>query len=211
MQPETALVFGVIAGSVGNDLPAADGQPAHELLAAVTLVSYVGIYTPLKRVTTLNTVIGAIPGALPPLIGWTACPGTNHGRGLVVVRHSVLLAAAAFPGDLVVVSGGVRAGRFQDASVFDPEGVRTGRQAVCHTLGLLPISLVPVFVSGWRARFISWARCFLGLAFTRLCHAVFAEADAGHARTAFLRFDFVFAGSVRVNGGGQGALVAVLV
>ncbi len=45
------------------------------LLGAITLASYLFIYTPLKRVTTLNTVIGAIPGALPPLMGWAAARG----------------------------------------------------------------------------------------------------------------------------------------
>jgi protoheme IX farnesyltransferase len=64
-----ALVFG------GSIYLALMTNPITGLLTLLTAVSYVAIYTPLKRVTTLNTFIGAFPGALPPLLGWTAARG----------------------------------------------------------------------------------------------------------------------------------------
>ena len=65
-------------------------------LGAATLASYVFIYTPLKRITTLNTVIGAIPGALPPLIEFTRLPGKFRQR-LVSLCNPLFLAIASFP------------------------------------------------------------------------------------------------------------------
>ena len=53
-------------------------------LAAATIASYIFVYTPLKRVTTLNTIVGAVPGALPPLIGWTAARGSVNAEGVTL-------------------------------------------------------------------------------------------------------------------------------
>lgn len=70
-----ALAFGLICGVSGLLWLATQVNPLTATLGAVTLVSYVGIYTPLKRYSGLSTVIGAIPGALPPVLGWTAAGG----------------------------------------------------------------------------------------------------------------------------------------
>src|SRR5207244_436527 len=72
MQPQTVLIIGTLASLLGLAYLAVAVNPLTSLLGLVSLVSYVFIYTPLKRVTWLNTAIGAIPGALPPLMGWTA-------------------------------------------------------------------------------------------------------------------------------------------
>lgn len=75
-----ALAFGLICGVSGLLWLATQVNPLTATLGAATLVSYVGIYTPLKRYSGLSTVIGAIPGALPPVLGWTAAGGTlNEG------------------------------------------------------------------------------------------------------------------------------------
>jgi protoheme IX farnesyltransferase len=113
------------------------------VLGAATLISYLFIYTPLKRVTWLNTAIGAVPGALPPLMGWTAA------RNELSVEGWTLFAILAFwqlPHFLAIAwiyrEDYARAG-FKMLPVIDPDGHRTGRQAVSHTLGLLPVSLCP--------------------------------------------------------------------
>ncbi len=143
MAPESALLIGGFCGMAGliylaltvNLLPAA--------LGALTLASYLFVYTPLKRVTTLNTVIGAIPGALPPLMGWTAA------RGEVSTEGWALFAILCFwqlPHFLAIAwmyrDDYAKAG-FVMLPVVDPSGERTGRQAFCHTIGLLPVSLCP--------------------------------------------------------------------
>jgi protoheme IX farnesyltransferase len=113
------------------------------LIGAFTLVSYLFIYTPLKRVTWLNTAIGAIPGALPPLMGWTAARGELSREGWALFA---ILAFWQLPHFLAIAwiyrEEYAKAG-FQMLPVIDPHGQRTGRQAVSHTLGLLPVSLCP--------------------------------------------------------------------
>jgi protoheme IX farnesyltransferase len=143
LQPETALIFGGVTASIGMIQLALGVNLLTSFLSAVTLVTYVLVYTPLKRVTTLNTVIGAIPGALPPLMGWTAAQGqiTAEGWSLFAIlffwQLPHFLAIAWLYRDEYARAG------FAMLPVFDPEGYRTGRQAVCHTLGLLPVSLCP--------------------------------------------------------------------
>ena len=70
LQPETVLVFGGVCSVAGLIYLALAVNPLTSLLGALTLTTYVLIYTPLKRVTWLNTAVGAIPGALPPLVAW---------------------------------------------------------------------------------------------------------------------------------------------
>jgi protoheme IX farnesyltransferase len=143
LQPETVLVLGGVISAGGLVYLAFAVNVLTALLAAATLVSYLFIYTPLKRVTWLNTAIGAVPGALPPLMGWTAARGeiTSEGWGLFAILFfwqipHFLAIAWLYREDYE------RAGFVMLPSV-DPEGFRTGRQAVSHTLGLLMVSLTP--------------------------------------------------------------------
>jgi heme o synthase len=76
LSPESALWFGILLSVTGGIYLALAVNALASLLAAVTLVSYLFIYTPLKRKTPLCTLAGAFPGAMPPLIGWAAATGT---------------------------------------------------------------------------------------------------------------------------------------
>ncbi len=143
LQPGTVLVFGGLSAGAGLLYLALVVNPLTGLLAAVTLGSYLFIYTPLKRVTTLNTVVGAVPGALPPLMGWTAAHGEITPAGWALFA---ILFFWQLPHFLAIAwiyrEQYARAG-FVMLPVVDPTGERTGRQAVSHTLGLLPFSLFP--------------------------------------------------------------------
>lgn len=75
LQPENVLITGALLSVSGLVYLAIAVNLITSLLGAVTLISYLFVYTPLKRITTLNTAIGAIPGAIPPLMGWTAARG----------------------------------------------------------------------------------------------------------------------------------------
>jgi protoheme IX farnesyltransferase len=143
MQPETVLLLGGACGGLGLIYLALAVNLLTSLLGAITLASYIFVYTPLKRVTTLNTIVGAIPGALPPLMGWAAA------RGNISLGGWSLFAILFFwqlPHFLAIAwiyrEQYARAG-FVMLPVVDPDGERTGRQAVSHTLGLLPVSLGP--------------------------------------------------------------------
>ncbi len=141
--PEAALIIGgVCAGAGLMDLALAVNHLT-AWLGALTLVSYLLIYTPLKRITTLNTAVGAIPGALPPLMGWTAARGAVTGEGWALFA---ILFFWQLPHFLAIAwmyrEDYARAG-FVMLPVVDPTGARTGQQALSHTLGLLPVSLCP--------------------------------------------------------------------
>lgn len=143
LKPETVLIFGGLVSVVGLVYLALAVNPLTSLLGALTLGSYIFVYTPLKRITSLNTAIGAIPGALPPLMGWTAVRNevTPEGWALFAIlffwQLPHFLAIAWIYRDEYAKAGYVM------LPLVDPEGHRTSRQAVSHTLGLLPISLVP--------------------------------------------------------------------
>jgi protoheme IX farnesyltransferase len=143
LQPQTVLLVGAGCAAIGMIYLALAVNLTTSALGAVSLASYVFVYTPLKRKTWLNTAVGAIPGALPPLMGWTAA------RGEMTVEGWALFAILAFwqlPHFLAIAwiyrDEYARAG-FKMLPLIDPEGHRTGRQAVSHTLGLLPVSLCP--------------------------------------------------------------------
>ena len=115
-------------------------------VAALTFVLYVGLYTPLKPITTLNTAIGAIPGALPPVIGWAASTGR---LGVEPWSLFLIMFLWQFPHFLAIAwiyrEDYARGGHKMLPSV-DPDGSMTGRQAVWHALELLPAGLIPAFV-----------------------------------------------------------------
>jgi protoheme IX farnesyltransferase len=140
---DAVLLIGVSCGVLGLVYLALMVNLITAALGALTIGSYLFVYTPLKRVTTLNTVVGAIPGALPPLMGWTAARGQISGEGWCLFA---ILCFWQLPHFLAIAwmyrEQYARAG-FVMLPVVDPTGERTGRQALCHTLGLLPVSLFP--------------------------------------------------------------------
>jgi protoheme IX farnesyltransferase len=162
--PDTALMFGGVSSAAGLIDLALAVNLLTSLLGAVTLCSYLFIYTPLKRVTTLNTAIGAVPGALPPLMGWTAARGEINVEGwslfaiLFFWQLPHFLAIAWMYRDDYAKAG------FAMLPVFDPDGQRTAGQTFSHTLGLLPISLCPFLLRLDGVVYLAGA-LVLGLAF----------------------------------------------
>ena len=155
------------------------------LLGAITLLSYLLVYTPLKRITTLNTAIGAIPGALPPLMGWAASRDqvSREGWALFAIiffwQLPHFLAIAWLYRDEYAKAG------FVMLPVRDPEGVRTGRQAVSHTLGLIPVSICPALF-GVSGVVYFFGALLMGLAF--LWCAIQFSRDLTRARARQLFF-----------------------
>ena len=116
------------------------------LVALSTLVSYALVYTPLKRHTSFATVIGAIPGALPPVIGWAAAAGALS-QGAWVLFGIVFL--WQLPHFLAIAwmyrDDYARAG-FPLLPVIEPDGRSTARQTVVYSAALLPLALAPTLV-----------------------------------------------------------------
>lgn len=143
MQPATVLILGGAFGGIGLIYLALAVNLLTSVLGAITLASYIFVYTPLKRVTTLNTIIGAIPGALPPLMGWTAASGHISRGGWALFAILFFWQLPHFFAIAWMYREDYAKAGYMMLPVVDPQGERTGRQAVSHTLGLLPVSLCP--------------------------------------------------------------------
>lgn len=146
LQPSTVLLIGCACAVTGSCYLGLAVNWLTSFLGACSLLIYLFVYTPLKRVTWLNTVVGAIPGGLPPLMGWTAARGHLSADGWALFG---ILAIWQLPHFMAIAwmyrDEYARAG-FRMLPVVDPDGHRTGSQAVSHTLALLPVSLCPSLV-----------------------------------------------------------------
>ena len=138
-----AMVFGSVLAVVGVALLFVGANLLAAGVAAATFWLYVGIYTPLKPITTLNTAVGAIPGALPPVIGWAAATG---GLGLEPFALFLIVFLWQFPHFLAIAwiyrDDYARGGHKMLPNV-DPDGSITGRQALWHAVELVPAGLLP--------------------------------------------------------------------
>ena len=164
LQPGTVLILGGACGGIGLIYLAVAVNLLTSLLGAITLGSYLFIYTPLKRVTTLNTIVGAIPGALPPLMGWAAARDNIGGGGWSLFAILFFWQLPHFLAIAWIYREQYERAGFVMLPVVDPAGERTGRQAVSHTLGLLPMSLCP-FLFHLAGPVYLWGALALGMAY----------------------------------------------
>ena len=142
IEPREAAVFGIALTAVGL-LLLLGTTPLAALLAAITSASYVLVYTPLKRRTTLNTHVGAIPGALPALIGWAAARGTLDPDAWTLFAVVYLWQLPHFLAIAWLYREDYARGGFRMLPSADPDGVATGRQALLGAIALLVASLLP--------------------------------------------------------------------
>lgn len=145
IRPGQALVVGSLWAMVGIGLLALTANTAAAVIAALIFLLYVGVYTPLKRLSTLNTLVGAVPGALPPVLGWAAAEG-QPGQGawalfavLFVWQIPHLLSIAWYAREDFARAG------FQMLSVIDSDDGRlTAQECLLFSLVLIPAGLLPV-------------------------------------------------------------------
>ncbi len=146
VDPIDALLFGAILTVVGLTILAAAVNPLAAAVTAVTVVTYLALYTPMKRLTPLCAIVGAIPGALPPVTGWVAAAGTIEAGALALF---VIMFLWQLPHSLAIArlyeEDYGRAG-FKLLPVVDPDGQSTERQIVLHSAALLVAGLVPTLI-----------------------------------------------------------------
>ena len=143
MAPDTALLFGVAVAVAGLLVLYFAVNPLTALLGVAALAGYVFVYTPLKRISSLATIIGAIPGAIPPMMGWSAVRGELD---LAAWGLFGLLFFWQMPHFLAIAwlcREDYARGGFPLLTVNDPDGTRTARQAVLWGAALIPVSLLP--------------------------------------------------------------------
>jgi protoheme IX farnesyltransferase len=183
LRPEEALVFGLALSALGLVALA----PVNALtlgLGALSLVSYVLAYTPLKRVTSLCTVVGAVPGALPPLMGWTAARGVLGPAGWGLFAILFLWQLPHFLAIGWLYRDDYARGGFPMLAVTDRDGSSTGRQALLYAAALLPVTLAAGLLAGATNAYL-WGALAIGAAFLA-CAGDFAwRRSVGAARRLF--------------------------
>jgi protoheme IX farnesyltransferase len=204
MTPGEAIAIAGVMSATGFAMLWLAASAAPAVIAVMTLAIYLVVYTPMKRMTSLSTVVGAIPGALPPVIGWTAAGGSLASAApwslfliMFVWQLPHFLAIAwMFRDDYA------RAG-LRMLPVVDRDGVLTGSQTALWAATLVPVTLLPYLLrlaSGTYAI----AALVLGVAFLVFAARFMARRTDERARALFyasitylpLLFGFMGAGRV---------------
>ena len=185
LQPATVMLIGGICSALGLIYLALLVNLLTSVVGAVTLVSYLFIYTPLKRVTWVNTLVGAIPGALPPLMGWTAARNELSGEGWALFA---ILAFWQIPHFMAIAwlyrDEYAKAGFVMLPNV-ESGGSRTAQQAVSNTIALLLASLCP-FAFGLNGKVYLVAALILGTGYFWTAARFAQQLTAQRARQLFL-------------------------
>ena len=176
--------FGILLASAGIVCLMLLANVLAAALALITIVVYLFVYTPMKRRSSAATLVGAVPGALPPLIGWAAAHGTLSIGGLALFAIVFLWQIPHFMAIAWLYRDDYRQAGFPMLPVVEPDGRRTGRHAVIYASVLMPVSLAPtlVGVSGW-AYF--WIALALGTALIWLAARFATSRSDAAARRLF--------------------------
>jgi protoheme IX farnesyltransferase len=185
MEPQEALYSGIGMAIAGCLYLLLFVNPLTSLLATVAWVNYLFLYTPLKKRTSVSTLVGAVSGALPPVIGWTAVRGTLSPESMALF---LILFLWQLPHFLAIAwmyrEDYARAG-FPMLPVVDSEGSRTGRQIVLYGVALVPISLMPTLF-GLTGSLYFFGALVLGLSFLAFGIRTAFYKTALHARHLLL-------------------------
>jgi protoheme IX farnesyltransferase len=141
--PRAALVFAIAISVLGTLYLGVAVNWLTAALGAFTLISYIFVYTPLKRVSTICTLIGAIPGAIPPLMGWTAATGVLGTGGWIIFAILFFWQLPHFMAISWMYRDDYARGGFAMLSVRDDDGRMTARHAVFYSFALLTVSVLP--------------------------------------------------------------------
>jgi protoheme IX farnesyltransferase len=180
-----ALAFGLGLTVAGLALLRFGTGPLAAAVALVTWATYLFAYTPLKTRTSLSTIVGAFPGALPPVIGWTAARGQIEPGAVVLFAILFLWQIPHFLAIAWIYREDYARGGLPMLPVLDPAGVVTGRQAVANSLALLLVSVVPT-IAGLAGRVYLAGAVALGVAFTSVAVWSAIRRTAAAARALFL-------------------------
>ncbi len=183
--PLEAAAFGAAVTFAGIALLLWLCGPLPAVVALVTWASYLFLYTPLKRRTPLATLVGAVPGALPPVIGWTAAAGTIDPGACILFAILFLWQVPHFLAIAWIYRDDYARGGFPMLPVLDRDGSFTARQTVVHSLALLLVSLAPV-AAGMAGPAYAAGALLLGVALTLFALRLLAARDLVAARGLFL-------------------------
>ncbi|MEZ5314156.1 MAG: heme o synthase [Thermoanaerobaculia bacterium] len=148
---EPASLFGALLAVAGTLLLLLFANLLTAAIGVGTLVAYVAVYTPMKTRSSLATLVGAIPGAAPPVMGWTAATGEVGLGGWVLFAILFLWQLPHFLSIAWMYREDYRRAGMPLLTVNDPDGRSTARQTVLYAVALLPVSLMPsaLGITGW--------------------------------------------------------------
>jgi protoheme IX farnesyltransferase len=183
--PGEARRFGVLLTAAGLGLLLWRCGPLAAAVALATWASYLFLYTPLKRRTPLATLVGAVPGALPPVIGWAAADASLDPGAFLLFAILFLWQVPHFLAIAWLYRDDYARAGFPMLPVIDREGSFTARQAVLHCLALLLVSLAP-FAAGLAGPAYLAGAFLLGVALALFALRLARGRDLVSARGLFL-------------------------
>jgi heme o synthase len=185
ISPRAALLFSSAIAVIGTIYLGLAVNWLTAFLGAFTLTSYIFVYTPLKRISTVCTVVGAIPGAIPPLMGWTAATGALGLGGWILFGILFLWQLPHFMAISWMYREDYGRGGFAMLSVQDSDGRAVGRQAIFYSIALLAVSLLPSLVGMAGIAYAAGAS-LCGLALVIASIRFHGHRSMKHARSLFM-------------------------
>ncbi len=185
MSPQVALIIGVVLAIVGVGYLALTCNWLSAFLAAITIAIYIFAYTPLKTISAANTLVGAIPGALPPLVGWAAARGNIQDGAWSLFAILFCWQMPHFFALAWMYREDYTRGGFQMLSRDDDSGVRSASQGVLFCMLLLILGGAPTYVGLTNWYYVPVALA-LGGWFTIMALRFHAQRTFQSARALFL-------------------------
>ena len=185
LAPADAFAFGIAISVVGLVLLASAVNGLTALLAAASLASYVFVYTPLKRVTPLCTLVGAVPGAIPPMMGFAAAAGTLGREAWALFAVLFLWQLPHFLSIAWIYREDYERGGFPMLPVTDPSGDSTARHSVAYAAALVPVTLLAGAFAGAGPGYL-WSAVGLGALFVACAVGFAVRRSLKSARWLFL-------------------------
>jgi protoheme IX farnesyltransferase len=184
MAPQDALLFGLLFSIAGIAILALFTNPRAAFLAFATIAIYILVYTPMKRMSSLNTLVGAIPGALPPLIGWVAARGSYSLEGGLLFATLFFWQMPHFLAIAWMYRDDYKAGGCVMLTDNDEDGSTTARQALLYAICLIVVTLLPG-VLGFNSPLYFFGTLLLGGAFAGFAAVFLKRRTRESARNLF--------------------------
>lgn len=182
--PQVALVTGLALSVLGVAILAVGANVLTASLSAFTILSYILFYTPLKRVTSVSTIVGAVPGALPPVMGYAAATGRVDAPAVLMFAIMFLWQLPHFLAIAWLYRKDYAAANMPMLPVVDPSGASTFRQMILGCVVLLPLGLMPTMMGVCGEAYFVVAM-IAGLVFLLSACQLMITRTRRHARLAF--------------------------
>ena len=176
-----ALYFGIVLSAIGILILFLLVNQLTALLGILTLTLYIFIYTPLKKITWLNTTIGAIPGAMPVLGGWSGASNSISPDAWILFAILFLWQHPHFYAIALMCKDDYKKAGFMMLPVVEEDNIRTNRQIIWHAFLLIPVSLYFV-ITGTLGIFYFWGAIFLGLGYLLSSIPLLKESSIKNAK-----------------------------